>query len=80
MMFFVYFIYEEFKLFLWFGPYHKNIVDEVEIVAGFVFNERMGVFLFELGHGYVCLCRNAYCSHNTAFDLKVKILVKHEIV
>ena len=46
MMFFVYFIYEEFKLFLWFGPYHKNIVDEVEIVAGFVFNESMDMFAY----------------------------------
>ena len=80
MMFFIYFIYEGFKLVLWFGPYHKNVIDEAQIADGFVFNERIDVFLFTLGHEYVCVCRGAYCSHGTTFDLKVKFWVKNEIV
>ena len=68
----IYFIYEEFKLDLWYGPYHKNIIDESEITVGFVFNERIDVSLFELGHEYVCVCRGAYCSHSTASYLALK--------
>ena len=50
------------------------MADKAQIAAGFVFNERIDVSLFELRHKYVCVCRVAYCSHSTAFDLKVKIL------
>ena len=49
MVFFIYLIYERFKLVLWFGSYHKNVVNEAQIAAGFVFNERVDVFLFKLG-------------------------------
>ena len=76
MIFFIYFIYERFKLVLWFGPYHKNIVDEAQIAAGFVFNKRIDVSLFELGHEYVCVWRILF----TAIDLKVKLWVKSQIV
>ena len=57
-------------------PYHRNIVDKVQIAAGFVFDERVNVCLFELGHEYVCVCRSTYCSHGTAFDLKVNFDLK----
>ena len=46
MMLFIYFIYEEFKFILWFGSFDKNIVDKAQIPAGFLFNERIDVFLF----------------------------------
>ena len=59
---------------------HKNFVDEAQIAAGFVFNERIDVSLFELRHKYVCVSRGTYCSHSKAFDLKVKFGVKNEIV
>ena len=49
MTFFVYFIYEGFKCVLWFSLCHKNIVHKAQIAAGFVFNERIEVPLFELG-------------------------------
>ena len=58
------------------GPYHRNMVDKVEIAAGFAFDERINVSLFELGHEYVSVCRSAYCSHGTAFDLKVNFDLK----
>ena len=35
----------------------KNIVNKVQIAAGFVFNERIDLSLFKLGHEYVCVCR-----------------------
>ena len=38
MIFFIYFIYEEFKFVLWFGIYYKNIIDRAQIAAGLVFN------------------------------------------
>ena len=72
-MFFIYFIYEGFKLVLLFSSYHKNVVDEAQIAAGFVLNERIDASLFKLGYEYVCAYRGAYCSHGTAFDLKVKL-------
>ena len=80
MMFFIHFIYEGFKLVLCFGPCHKHIVEEEQINARFVPNEKIDVSLFELGHEYTCACRGTYCSHGTAFDLKVKLLAKKEIV
>ena len=79
MTFFVYFIYEGFKCVLWFSLCHKNIVHKAQIAAGFVFNERIEVSLFELGYEYVFVCRGAYCSHSTAFDLKVKFWVKNKL-
>ena len=66
--------------FFWFGPYHKNIVDKAQLAAGLVFNKRVDVFFFELSHEYAVVCRGAYCSHSTAFDLKVKFWVKNEFV
>ena len=36
MILFICFVYEGFKLFLCFGVYHKNIVDESQIAAEFV--------------------------------------------
>ena len=33
MMFFLYFIYEGFKLVLWFGLYYKNVDNEVQYIA-----------------------------------------------
>ena len=80
MMFCIYFNYEAFELVLWLGPCHKNIIDETQISAGFIFNERIDLSLFELGHEYVCVCRATYYSHRTALDLKVKLRVKNEIV
>ena len=47
---FIYFIYARFKFVLWFGPYHKNIVDKAQIATGFAFNERIDASLFELKH------------------------------
>ena len=78
--FFIYFVREGFKFVLWLDPYHKNIVDEAQIVAEFVFNERIDVSIFELSHEYVCQCRSAYCSNGTASDLKVKLWVKNKTV
>ena len=80
MMLFIYFIYEGCKFVLWSGPYHKNIVDKAQIAAGFVFNQRVDVSLFGIGHEYVRVCMGAYCSHDKAFDLKVKLWVKNETV
>ena len=68
---FVYFIYEGIKFVLWYGPYHKNVVDKEKIVAGFVSDQEIDVSLFKLGHEYVCVCWGAFCSHDRAFDLKV---------
>ena len=79
-MFCIYFNDEAFKLVLLLGPYHKSIIDEAQIGARFVFNERIDVSLFELGHKYVCACRATYDYHGTALDLKVKLRVKNEIV
>ena len=61
---FIYFIYKEFKLVFWFCLYHT--IDEAQIAAGFVFNERIDVSLFKLGQEYVCVRGGAYCSHGTA--------------
>ena len=58
----------------------KNIVGEAQMAAGFAINEKIDVPLLELEHEYVCVCRGAYCSHGTAFDLNVKLRVKNEIV
>ena len=52
----------------------------MEIAAGFVFNERIDVSLFQLGHEHFYVCWSAYCSPDTAFDLKVKFLFKNQIV
>ena len=38
-------IYEGFKLVLYFGPYHKNIVNESQIAATFVFNDKRCISL-----------------------------------
>ena len=65
---------------LWFGPYHKNIVDEAHVAAGFVFNEKVDVTLFEYRDKYICVCRGAYFSDSTAFDLKVKLWLKDKII
>ena len=73
MTIFIYFIYEGFKFVLSFGRYHKNIVDKAQIAAGFAFNEKIVVSLFEHGPNNLCVFRSPYCSHGRTFDLKVKL-------
>ena len=44
--------------------------------AGLIFNESIDASPFKIEHEYLCVCSGAYCSHGTAFVLKVKICVK----
>ena len=36
---------------------------EAQITAEFVFNERIDVSLFKLGHEYVCICGGAHITY-----------------
>ena len=74
--FFAYSIYDGFKLILWFGPCYKNIVDEAQIAAGFVFFDVVAI-LFDSSNTFITLLltRNEFSK-----TLKLFILFKKSLV